>query len=160
MQHFTILQAFTFFTFTASLAATAPLAKLTEAVHFEVYKDSACTELMLPTAPTPNMTIEECFVGSYIDPSGKKQTNANGYFYCEEHTVSWTQFPGSDSCIPPASALCINATLSTDCTPVQTHMGITYQKLLNYSLPCSAKFRGPRCPSPSDPTSASSSISA
>ena len=117
-----------------------------ETVYFQVYKDSACVNPMLPNAPTPYMTIEKCFVGSYIDPSGKLQTNANGYFFCDHDMVAWTQWPGSDSCSPSKGSLCINATLSTKCMPVETHMGLTYQKLLNYSAPCSAKFHGPRCP--------------
>ena len=117
-----------------------------DVVYFQVYSDSGCTTPMMPSQ-RPNMTIERCFVGTYTDPLGKLQTNANANFDCGADEITWTQYPGSASCTPPAGALCINATLSTKCSPVETHMGRTYQKLLNYTArPCRAKYSGPRCP--------------
>lgn len=141
----TAIQLATLSTVLATIAAVGA-SPLAETVYFQVYNDSQCTQKALPDAPAFNMTIEKCYVFSYTDPAGKVQTNANGYFYCADDTVTWTQWPGSDSCTPPASALCINATLSTSCKPVETHTGLTYQKLLNYAVPCTSKVTGPRCP--------------
>merc|ERR1711998_567176 len=101
-----------------------------EKVYFNVYSDINCTKPLMKHLFPPSLTIENCYVKTYTDPSGKKQTNANGDFDCESDRVTFTQYPGSGNCTPGAAALCINATLSTKCEPVRTHMGLTYQKLL------------------------------
>ena len=112
-------------------------------VFFKVYKDKDCTVILLKDH-VANMTVEPCFVGSYVDPNGKVQTNANANFDCENNKIYWTQYPGSSTCSPPSGSLCINATLSTSCQEVQTHMGVTYQKLVNFTG-CKSKYTGPRC---------------
>lgn len=116
-----------------------------QVIRFGVYKDKECSQPMMGNDSFAEMTVEKCFVGTYTDPAGKKQTNANADFNCADGSVTWTQFPGSNSCSPPAGSLCINATLTNTCTAVQTHMGTTYQRLEQFSG-CSAKYTGPRCP--------------
>lgn len=116
-----------------------------EVIRFGVYKDKECNQPMMGNDSFAEMTVETCFVGTYTDPAGKKQTNANANFNCADGSVTWTQFPGSDSCHPTSGSLCINATLTNKCTAVQTHMGTTYQRLEQYSG-CSARYTGPRCP--------------
>jgi hypothetical protein len=120
----------------------------TRLLRRRVYQDAACTNPMIHSDYTPNMTMAPCFVGTYVDPMGRSQTNANADFDCTATGVTWTQWPGSDTCRPTVPSLCINATLSTACTGVRTHMGLTYQKLINYTG-CSAKYSGRRCPSTS-----------
>ena len=127
------------------LCAIVPCGDCAEYVFFKVYEDKDCTKEMMKDN-LANMTVSDaCFVGSYIDPNGKNQTNANANFSCERDRIYWTQYPGVSTCSPPSGALCINATLSTSCEMVRTHMGTTYQKLVNFSG-CSESYVGPRCP--------------
>ena len=54
-------------------------------------------------------------------------------------SVSFTQYVGSSTC--GSGRKILDMTLTTVCQPVQTHMGVTYQRLENYT-PCSAKSGG------------------
>ena len=131
--------------FHSPFSAAAPLPTADENVIFYgVWTDDQCTIPAKPgqgtTDPYPSLnTSIPCLIDTYVDPDGKNQTNANCEFNCENTNVTWRQYPGSPTCNPPPGALNISAVLSTVCSAVQTHFGVTYQKLIKYDVPCSAK---------------------
>jgi hypothetical protein len=109
-------------------------------VSFGVFTDEACTIPLTPGGHYPVMnTSEDCFVMTYTDPLGNNQTNAWTEWQCADSGVAYVQYPGSANCTPPKGSLRIEGNLTTECSPVETHMGWTYQKLMNYTEPCDAK---------------------
>lgn len=117
-------------------------------VSFGVYSDANCITPLRNRPPgktrkTPTVSVDSqgtCFVMSYTSPLfGHVQTNAFGHFHCTETSVTWTHWPGSTTC--GEGELVLVDSLHTDrCMPVMTHLGITYQKLVNYDPPCTATY--------------------
>ena len=73
-----------------------------ERIHFNVYSDINCTKPLMKHLFPPSLTIENCYVKTYTDPSGKKQTNANGDFDCESDRVTFTQYATPCECVTRA----------------------------------------------------------
>jgi hypothetical protein len=132
-----------------SIAAVQTAAQ--EIVAFGVYKDAACTTPYRAGVSAAQMeaqiasgnhgmkvTEADCDVMSYTSPTtGQLRTNANGRFNCEADHVTFTHWPNSNVCGGSGKVL-LHTLYTNKCVPVQTHMGVTYQKLLGYT-PCSAK---------------------
>jgi hypothetical protein len=101
-----------------------------ETIQFGVYTDAQCTKLMKQGHFASMRTDMECYVHTYIDPQGQSNTNAHDSFHCDTSSVSFTQYVGSSTC--GSGRKTIEMRLTTSCQPVQTHMGLTYQRLENY----------------------------
>ena len=110
-----------------------------DTIQFGVYTDVQCTSLMKQGHFASMRTDLECYVHTYTDPQGQSNTNAHDNFHCDASSVSFTQYVGSSTC--GSGRKTIEMTLTTSCQPVQTHMGLTYQRLENYAG-CSASNNG------------------
>jgi hypothetical protein len=113
-----------------------------EIVYFGVYSDELCTVPLNNHSGVANMTVGEgCLCSSYVDPTGFIETNCNTQFLCTPDQVTWKQFvqvPDIDDGCNASKATEIDAKLTTTCEAVQTHMGITYQILVDYTTPCTS----------------------
>jgi hypothetical protein len=75
---------------------------------------------------------------SYDDGTGYIQVNCNYDFVCSDNSVKWTQRVGVDDvdvgCEDGGGGMIIDAELYDVCEEVQTHMGVTYQVLIDYDV--------------------------
>eukprot|EP00518_Triparma_eleuthera_P003681 CAMPEP_0182464824 /NCGR_PEP_ID=MMETSP1319-20130603/8850_1 /TAXON_ID=172717 /ORGANISM="Bolidomonas pacifica, Strain RCC208" /LENGTH=93 /DNA_ID=CAMNT_0024664487 /DNA_START=163 /DNA_END=444 /DNA_ORIENTATION=+ len=81
------------------------------------------------------MTLsQDCECMSYEDDQGYTQVNCNFSPICEPDSIHWTQRVGVEDtdlgCTEEGGGKLINAELYVDCREVETHMGVTYQKIL------------------------------
>ena len=114
----------------------------TEVVFFGVYSDPECTIPLNAHGGVANMTVGPgCLCSSYTDPTGLVETNCNTHFNCTAAEVSWKQYVQvtdvDDGC-DPEMYMEIDASLTTTCEAVETHMGTTYQVLVDYTTPCTS----------------------
>jgi hypothetical protein len=91
---------------------------------------------MVPDHTMANMTTaSSCNCMSYDDGTGYIQTNCNYAFQCTDSSVAWLQRVGvedtSVGCEDAGGGMELKAELHQECTAVETHMGTTYQMLLD-----------------------------
>ena len=108
--------------------------KAEESVLFGVFKDDQCTDTLMPGSEVAVRELPDqldgCQTHSYIDPEGELFTNSETMFNCCENFVEFVQYAGSEDC---SGGKLIYNVMTIDCDPVDTHMGITYQRLVNYA---------------------------
>mmetsp|Transcript_29073 Transcript_29073/g.57073 ORF Transcript_29073/g.57073 Transcript_29073/m.57073 type:complete len:406 (+) Transcript_29073:142-1359(+) len=126
-----------------TLVLFASASSAVETFYFGVYSDPACTVPLRGGVDRPHpVTIDAsgCDIIQYTSPmDGSLRTNAFGRFHCEADSVTFTHWPQSYQCESGAKVL-TTTLYANKCVATQTHMGITYQKLLNYNVPCSSKY--------------------
>ena len=130
------------------LASTAATLVSAESVYFSVFSDPDCTvpygqhsaSQAANGRPVVVDNADGCHVLSYTSPlDGHLQTNAFGRFNCEADGVTWTEWPSSSQC-GVGNKVIVQKLYANKCVYVRTHFGTTYQKLVNYNSPCSAKY--------------------
>jgi len=84
------------------------------------------------------MTIGDCECMSYVDDNGNgfEEVNCNSDFHCTDTEVLWNQMVQVEDptlgCVDEGGGMHIDGRLTTQCEEVTTHMGTTYQILIDY----------------------------